>query len=799
MNPFAIPALVSTLCCGGLAAFIIVRVSRTRDAMLFLVMVTLMCAEALLEFTYRVADSETAARFCWRVNGHWPFILAVLLHFVMALTEHNAFWQRLIAVFGLYLPATAIAVMEFGWHMVTGPPALHYWGWSYSPPEFEGIRDLAYVWVVAVLIASVVFVVRAWLQAPSGTQRKRFGWTALGVSVGLVTSLFEVIVAAFGQTIPPLTVPAYVLTVIPIAYGIVRYEIFELTPIVAAESIIATMSDALLLAYSNGAILYANPAAVQVTGCSKRELIGRQLAELFLSAPQWISQVGVCDAYAESHLPSQEAELLCADGRSLPVLLSGTTLRGSDGHLQGIVVIGRDISEQLRAREQLSQYKDHLEELVRERTQEIVTANQRVEEEIEGRKHVELQAGALEAQLHHAQRMEAVGRLAGGVAHDFNNLLTGIVGFAELLHESLSGDDERRGDVGEILQASNRAGELVQQLLAFSRKQPKTRQIVDINHALTALQKMLKRVIGTNIELVVRPGPGLHLIDIDVAQLEQILVNLVVNARDAMPHGGTIEMSTEHATLSHEFCQLHPEVAPGRYVRLSVRDTGVGIRAELMSKIFEPFFTTKEPGKGTGLGLSTVYGLVRQHHGCIEVQSEVSQGTVFQIHLPYSTAPAISLHPAPMILARGGNESVLVVDDEPALRRLATRVLGKHGYKVHTAGNATEGLALFDRIGGKVDMLLTDMIMPGIGGEELAEEVRKRCPDVRVLFMTGYSELDTQPTGSDGETPEFLHKPFSADALLDRVRIALDRVSGGALRSMPTLRARYEAPPGTKA
>lgn len=776
MNPFAVPALLSALCCGLLAAFISVRISRTRDARLFLLMLVLMSAEALLEFAYRVSDSEAAARLCWRVNGHWPFILAVLLHFALVLTERHSVTDRRHWMIALYTPPAIFAAMEFGWHLITGPPKLHWWGWSYGAPTSETVRSVAFVWVLGVMLASAAVTARAWWRAPGGSDRKRFGWAAVGVGVGLFTALLEVAVDLSGIAIPPLTVPAYALMVLPIAYGIVRYEIFELTPMVAAEGIISTMSDVLFLVGPDGSVLYANPAAGYVFGCTKRALIGRPLGSLMENPPSWIRRLDNDGNRSGLDLPNHEVTIQSEDGYSVQLLLAASVLRGADNRLRGVVVIGRDISEQQRVRQQLSQYRDHLEEIVKARTEELVTTNKKLKREIEERKNVELQADALEAQLQHAQKMEAVGRLAGGVAHDFNNLLTGIVGFAELLISSLPNDDERRGDVSEILQASNRAGELVQQLLAFSRKQPVSRRLVDLDQLVASLQKMLTRIIGANVELAVRSGPGLHLIDIDAGQLEQILVNLAVNASDAMPGGGSIEISTDNATLSEEFCLAHPEITPGRYVRLSVRDTGHGMSPEVLAKVFEPFFTTKEPGKGTGLGLSTVYGLVRQHHGCIEVTSRVAEGTTFHIHFPRSKGTAISMHPAPVVLTRGGQETVLVVDDEPALRRLATRVLGKYGYNVYTAADAVKGLAELSRIGNRVDLLLTDMIMPGPSGKDLAHDVRQRCPAVRVLFMSGYSELTTRPEGADAGDVQFLQKPFSADALLEKVRATLDGV-----------------------
>jgi two-component system, cell cycle sensor histidine kinase and response regulator CckA len=379
---------------------------------------------------------------------------------------------------------------------------------------------------------------------------------------------------------------------------------------------------------------------------------------------------------------------------------------------------------------------------------------------------------ALEQQFLQAQKMEVVGMLAGGIAHDFNNLLTVIRGNTQLLLADVEETDERREFVEEIDRASMRAGELTHQLLAFSRRQMLLPRVVDLNVTIKEMTRMLRSTIGANIELVTALDPELAHVTVDPGQLQQVIMNLVVNARDAMPDGGVLTLETLNLDLSSEDARRLEDVPEGRYVVLRVGDTGTGMSAEVRAHVFEPFFTTKEVGKGTGLGLSTVYGIVRQSDGFLALESAVARGTSVLIYLPRTDSPTGQAPRTTQTEVAAGHGTILLVEDEQAVRYLARRVLERSGYLVLEAPSGGEALRIADEFDGEIHLLLTDVVMPGIGGARVAQELSKRREDIRVLFMSGYTD-DALVQNFGGQEVAFLQKPFTPQDLAARVRDVL--------------------------
>ena len=385
---------------------------------------------------------------------------------------------------------------------------------------------------------------------------------------------------------------------------------------------------------------------------------------------------------------------------------------------------------------------------------------------------------SLEEQFRQAQKMEAVGRLSGGVAHDFNNLLGVIIGYAEFLQERLEPQNALRGSVDEILKAGKRAASLTRQLLAFSRQQVLEPKVLDLNVVVSDTEKLLRRLIGEDVELFTQLTPDLGRVKADQGQLEQVIMNLAVNARDAMPQGGKLTIATENVVMDDAFVRRYPyPVQPGAYVCLTVNDNGIGMDAETKARAFEPFFTTKEKGKGTGLGLSTVYGVVKQSGGYIDIYSSPGAGTTFKIYLP-RVDETIRTEDVPVAGNRSfkGKETILLAEDEASLRRLTRTTLELCGYKVLEAKDGAEGLEVSDAYEGAIDLLLTDVVMPGIGGRALAQELSRRRPDIRLVYMSGYTgqTVGTQESFEPGS--HFLSKPFTRETLTRKVREALDRV-----------------------
>jgi PAS domain S-box-containing protein len=393
---------------------------------------------------------------------------------------------------------------------------------------------------------------------------------------------------------------------------------------------------------------------------------------------------------------------------------------------------------------------------------------QGIAREVTERKH-------LEEQLWQSQKMEAVGQLAGGVAHDFNNLLTAINGYSELLLRRIGPEDAIRKELQEILKAGQRATSLTRQLLAFSRRQVLQPKVIDLNTAVSEMGKMLRRLIGEDIELLSFTAPDLGPVKVDPGQIEQVILNLAVNARDAMPKGGKLIIETTNVKLDEIYARQHIAVTPGDYVCLAISDTGCGMDAETQSRLFEPFFTTKEPGKGTGLGLSTVYGIVKQSGGNIWVYSEPGRGTTFKIYLPRVNEPVERVRPAEETAGHlQGSEVILLVEDDGMVRSLVSEILRMQGYQVLEASSGHEAIYLCEHRQAPIHLLLTDMVLPGLSGSELAERLSGLRPGLKVLFMSGYTDRALLHQGHLNFDEAYLQKPFTPDALARKVREVLD-------------------------
>ncbi|RJO63770.1 MAG: PAS domain S-box protein [Myxococcales bacterium] len=394
------------------------------------------------------------------------------------------------------------------------------------------------------------------------------------------------------------------------------------------------------------------------------------------------------------------------------------------------------------------------------------------------RRMAEMERAQLEKQLLQSQKMEAIGLLAGGIAHDFNNLITGIVGNLSLMMMDMDETDPSRETLTEVQAAAQRAADLTRQLLAFSRRQTLLPKPTNLNDVVGNLQRMLVRLIGEDVALAVDLWPEVELTMADPGQIEQVIVNLAVNARDAMPEGGRLTIATAPIDIDETFCQRHPPLIPGRHVTCTVRDTGCGMDAETMAHVFEPFFTTKPKGRGTGLGLSTAYGIIRQHQGAIDVQSRPGEGATFTVYLPVVSESLPRRDAAPASAASGpmqtGKETILVVEDDDIVRELNVRTLKRLGYRILSAADGPSALALVHRHSGVIQLLLTDVVMPEMNGRELAAELVKLRPDIRVLYTSGYADNVITRHGGLGEDVHFLHKPYTPGILAGAVRAALE-------------------------
>jgi two-component system, cell cycle sensor histidine kinase and response regulator CckA len=477
-----------------------------------------------------------------------------------------------------------------------------------------------------------------------------------------------------------------------------------------------------------GRFLSANHALVRMLGYeSAEQLLALDMGRDVYADPAERQRLLERDSYSDREYDEVEATWKRKDGRRLTVQLSVRAVRDGTGQVVFYETFARDITERRQ----------------------------------------------LESQLLQAQKMEAVGRLAGGVAHDFNNLLTVILSYSDLLLEDLPSDAPDREDVEEIRKAAIAASTLTRQLLAFSRQQVLQPRVLDVNEVIAGTEKLLGRLLGEDVRFTTTLAAKLGAVKVDPGQLEQIIMNLAVNARDAMPRGGRLTIETANVELDEAYVRGHPLAQPGRYVMLAVTDTGVGMDAATQARIFEPFFTTKEPGKGTGLGLATVHGIVKQHGGSIWVYSEPGRGTSFKIYLPRVDEP-VSPHVATPAEAVGGSETVLVTEDVAAVRAVAKQMLERQGYTVLEAPDGEAAITLVEQYAEVIHLLLTDVVMPDVSGRELATRLQALRPHLKVLYMSGYTDDAIVRHGILEEGIAYLQKPFTPDTLARKVRAVLD-------------------------
>ena len=478
-----------------------------------------------------------------------------------------------------------------------------------------------------------------------------------------------------------------------------------------------------------GKVLSVNAAVVRMLGYdSASEVLRLDMARDVYADPAERQRLVDRDTYTDRQYDDVEATWKRKDGHLLTVQLSVRAVRNGTGHVEYYETFVRDVTDQRRLQQQLLQ----------------------------------------------SQKMEAVGRLAGGIAHDFNNLLTVITSYSDLLLEDLGTDDPKRSDVEQVRKAADGAAALTRQLLAFSRQQVVEPRVVSLNAVVESLQKILRRVLGEDVDLATTPGPDLGAVRADVGQLEQVLMNLAVNARDAMPTGGKLTIETDNVEHDPAFARGQGAAAVRQFVMLAVTDTGVGMDEATKARVFEPFFTTKAPGKGTGLGLATVYGIVQQSGGFIWVYSEPGHGTTFKIYLPRVDAPAERVAVASVAPVARGTETVLLAEDAAAVRAVARQVLERLGYTVLEAPDGELALHLAQRHAGPIHLLLTDVVMPGMSGRQLADRLALARPDMKVLYASGYTDDSVVRHGVLEEGTPYLQKPFTPESLARKVRDVLD-------------------------
>ncbi|MBN1322019.1 MAG: response regulator [Thermoleophilia bacterium] len=729
-NWFAILPLVTATCC-LVVGFVILRRDWTSHVgqALFGGITALVIYLGAFGMMYLAANPPTALLWARAAHVAIPLLpVAIYIYITVGLRQYK---RDKVLVWGSVVLALAFIAMVFGGDLLLADIEKHWWGYfpRYGP---AGFFLAGYFGLVIVLgMANLWGRLR---ESPEGSvYRKRLAWLMISGVIACVPS-FDFL-ATFGVPVVPLgylAVFAFLAVILVIEK---RYRIVYMTPAVAADQILATMQGAVLVADPEGRVEVSNRAASSLLGYSEAEFVGLPLQQIFTSETEWRSVLDDC--LKEESIRGIETTWTTKGGGSVAVSVSASLLADTEEELLGIVLAGVDITARKKA-----------EEALRES----------------------------ERQLRQSQKMEAVGQLAGGIAHDFNNLLTAIIGNSSLALSSMAPDDPNRPLVADIKEMGDRAAALTKQVLAFSRRQMLRPQVLNLNDVIVDMEPVIRQSLGEAVDLRLSLAPDLKQCEIDLQQLCQVLVNLSVNAGEAMPDGGTLVIETRNTVLDADYCRTHRETKPGGYVMLAVSDSGAGMDKATQERLFEPFFTTKGLGRGTGLGLSTVYGIVKQSGGNLSVYSEPGEGTSLRVYLPAigsSTAPATT--PAPAAEEAGpGSARILVVEDEAPVRGLVVRVLSQSGYEVMAAGSIQEVETIVDSDDSRPDLLLTDVVLPGgANGKQVADLLLERLPGLHVVFMSGYTRNAVVHDGRVDDGIAFLEKPFNAETLLSKVREVL--------------------------
>jgi PAS domain S-box-containing protein len=830
-----------------LGILVAVRERASREARLFLIL-TFFIALWLSIFSIMYCARTPELALWWGKLAYLgiPALAPTVYHFTVVVTRRYGRRRRLVQV-GWALAAAFSAILVGTDLMITG---VHRYPWGYYVAY--GWTSVPYVgFFVGFLALSLREYVLEYRQARPGRQRDRIRWLAIAFALGYL-ALVDYL-PAYGVAVYPFGYLAIFLFLLLSGWAIGRYRLVDLTPSFAADRIVTTMVDPLLVCDTDGRIRFANPATSTTLGYARRELLGQPLDALIAGRGS-SETIGL---FLGGPLRHRDVVFAARDGQHVDTSVYTSPLHDQDGTPVGVVVIARDIREWKRVERELEETERRFQLLVDavvdyamcmlDPEGRIASWNQGadrifgytaeealgrpssiffLDRDVErGKPREELRIAAIEGrfeetewrvrkdgeklwanvvvssvrdadgrvigfahvtrdltrqrqledQLRQSQKMEAIGRLAGGIAHDFNNLLTVIGGHTQLLLQRTPEPHELRDHLDRIESASKRAARLIRQLLTFSRKQVVQPQVVDLNDVIAELEQMLRRLIGEDVEFVTDLAPSLGGVNVDRGQIEQVIMNLVVNARDAMPQGGRLTLSTGNVELDEEFTRRHTELESGEHVLLSVMDTGIGMDEKTLAHIFEPFFTTKGKEKGTGLGLSTAYGIMTQSGGAITARSRPGRGTNFTLYLPRADgrAPVRESDGEPTELPRG-TETILVVEDDPDVLDFIGGTLHRCGYTVLEANSPDEAVALARAHGDRIRLLLTDVILPRISGIELADDLRCRQPGLKVVFMTGYAD---RAFGADQIVEPEIHllqKPLDPQTIAVKLREVLD-------------------------
>lgn len=763
-------ALLSFVVCFTMGFNAYYRRTRALPNRLFGIFFFSLAAQSLVDFGYLSSRSFEQAVFWWNVDLVWPFVPTFLFLAIVATAGKEHLFKKAWFSLLVYLPVVVAVISEITMDAVTGPPEPFGDGWLCGPPKNAFIGAITIVWSIGIFGASAFQSIGLMRKAKTKSVKRQFLILAIGILISPIVLLSNLLYLMVYGNSAFVTTYLFLAFTVTIGYFVRLHGRFLLTPTSAVENVMATMFDGIFLLDEQFRIQFANRAAVELLDYKETPILG-QPAQKFVpensDLPKWIQSLNTSRETGLHKAKYIDTELLHANGETLPVSIGGSAIYDEESNLGGYLLVARDISEKRMLELELETYKLHLEELVTSRTRELKI-------EMANRIQTEKDNANLQAQLFQSQKMDAVGKLASGVAHDFNNLLHVIGGLTDLIMEELAQSDPFQEDLREIARATKTAAAITRQLLTFSRKQPVIPKVIELNEKLEQSLNMVEKFVGETVCVSFEPCELICNIRIDPAQLDQIIANLAVNARHAMPNGGTFTLSVGIEEILPGDQQKASGKRVGSYCSLTIQDTGVGMSTDVANRVFEPFFTTRKRDEGTGLGLSVVYGIVSQNKGYIDLESSVGRGTKFRILLPLIDEAVEGKRITSIRPINKGIETILLVEDHIQAKNLTTRMLTVKGYTVLAASSGEQAIALFERHGDAIDLLISDVVMPGIDGKTLSERLQNQKPELKIILISGHNDYAMDEPGQLKWTVPFLKKPFKPEQIHTLVREVLD-------------------------
>jgi PAS domain S-box-containing protein len=735
MNIWSFLDLFSTICCIIVAVLVYSRNPKEADNRSFCQMAFFLGLWAFIQFGFCQSRSLEEA-VMWRpLIGAWPVIETVALAFTLHFTERGRFLKTVWFKGVVVIPAVVFAILESTTGLVFDAPKKLAVGWIAWIAPYSPLRNTAMTWFTANIFLMIFLVAHHIRTTPDAQKRSHARSYFFALFIVGVIDTFDQVTLIYSLGIPYLNPVGFAVAMAFVGYGIHKYKLFSLTPTTAAESIISTMDDMLLLVDIRGKIVTVNRAVYDTLGYSESELIGQDVRTLFVTPLTWLDDICRSDKIPSNRVTDIEVSFIKEDRLIIPVSLSGTAIRDQGDKIQGAILIGRDIT---------------------------------------ARKQAEKEKADLMAMYQQSQKLESIGRLAGGVAHDMNNILGAIMASSLVLKDEVAPTSDASESIDNALSACYRGRDLTQNLLGFARKGKYIKSDISINHAVMETVAILNRTVSKNVRVTANLEDNLTAFEGDRGQIQSVLMNICINAVDAIAATGQVALETSRTWLDENRCVKLGGITPGNYIQLKVIDNGIGMDADTLKNAFEPFFTTKPIGRGTGLGLAMAYGVVINHGGAITIESEVGKGTTVTVYFPSTDKPTPRLSDTvddENSIGHHNNRDeidkmgILLVDDEPLFQSSAKRLLNKMGHEVFVADSGYKALEMYDKNRAKISVVLLDMLMPGMDGTAVFHQLKKMNPQVKILIISGFDKDENVDKLISHGANGYLQKPFNRQAL----------------------------------